>query len=195
MANNATVKIPGNVNFCGGELQNAKLQSLVSKETAAESEFWYDSVNHRPMYNNGTENREFGRIYSNGNGITLSNNTFAIDTSVVALKSDITTVYRAAGSVASASELPTLGASVLGNVYNATAEFNTTSDFVEGSGKKILVGNDIAVVNASTAANPSYKFSVMGDFIDISVLSICLQKKKLKLRDVEGLAHSHAVLA
>lgn len=168
MANNATVKIPGNVNFCGGELQNAKLQSLVSKETASEAEFWYDSVNHRPMYNNGTENREFGRIYSNGNGITLSNNTFAVDTSVVALKSDITTVYRAAGSVASASDLPTLGASVLGNVYNATAEFNTTSDFVEGSGKKILVGNDIAVVNAGTAANPSYKFSVMGDFIDIS---------------------------
>ena len=168
MSNKATVKIPGNANFCGGELQNAKLQSLVSKTSAAEAEFWYDSVNHRPMYNNGTEDREFGRIYSNGTGINLANNTFSIDSSVVALKSDITTVYRAAGPVASASDLPTLGASVLGNVYNATASFTTTSDFVEGSGKTIQVGNDIAVVNVGTASTPSYKFSVMGDFIDIS---------------------------
>ena len=168
MSNKATVKIPGNANFCGGELQNAKLQSLVSKTSAAEAEFWYDSVNHRPMYNNGTEDREFGRIYSNGTGINLANNTFSIDSSVVALKSDISTVYRASGPVASASDLPTLGASVLGNVYNATASFTTTSDFVEGAGKTIQVGNDIAVVDVGTGSSHSYKFSVMGDFIDIS---------------------------
>ena len=77
-------------------------------------------------------------------------------------------MYKAAGTVASASDLPTLSASVLGNVYNVTASFTSTSDFVEGSGKTIQVGNDIAVVDVGTGSSHSYKFSVMGDFVDLS---------------------------
>lgn len=90
------------------------------------------------------------------------------DSSNYALKTDLNKVYKAAGTVASASDLPTLSASVLGNVYNVTTAFTTTSDFAEGSGKTIQVGNDIAVVNTGTDANPVYKFSVLGDFVDIS---------------------------
>ena len=327
MTTNATVKIPGNANFCGGEIQNAKFQSLISKDNATEGEFWYDSVTHKPMYNNGTTNKEFGKEYSvftgadgtnvgtsglvpapnatdntkflcgdgtyktpegrnytfstgltndndtisvtnydrliknnahpnasnqiaiglnastnfsygyqvaigsytqtsgnycialgdqakMSNGVTnaiqigqgtndtsntfqvwsyklldkttglipderLSNNiakTSAIPTTVAeltdssnyALKTDINKVYKASGTVASASALPTLSASVLGNVYNVTTAFNTTSDFVEGAGKNINVGNDIAVVNIGTDSSPVYKFNVLGDFVDIS---------------------------
>ena len=90
------------------------------------------------------------------------------DSGNYALKSDLTAVYKAAGTVASASDLPTLSASVLGNVYNVTASFTSTSDFVEGSGKTIQVGNDIAVVDVGTGSSHSYKFSVMGDFVDLS---------------------------
>lgn len=325
MTTNATVKIPGNANFCGGEIQNAKFQSLISKENATEGEFWYDSVTHKPMYNNGTTNKEFGKEYSIftgadgtnagtsglvpapnstdntkflcgdgtyktpegttytfSTGLTNNNNTISVtdynrliknnadginkicigtnaminssygyqvaigsytethgqyctalgdsaktsiqvknaiqigqgtnntsdtfqawsyklldkttglipderlsnniaktsdipttvaqlsDSSNYALKTDINKVYKASGTVASASALPTLSASVLGNVYNVTTAFNTTSDFVEGAGKNINVGNDIAVVNIGTDSSPVYKFNVLGDFVDIS---------------------------
>ena len=90
------------------------------------------------------------------------------DASNYALKDDVVKVFNPSGSVASASDLPTLSATVLGNIYRVTTTFNTTSDFVEGSGKPIQAGNDIVVVNIGTDANPTYKFNVWGDFIDIS---------------------------
>lgn len=207
-----TIKFPGNGNFCGGEIQNVKFQSLTSApEDVTEARFWYDSVNHKPMFNNGTTNKEFGKeysaftgadgtnagaaglvpapgatdnvkflcgdgtyktptntTYSNGTGLTLTGTTFAIDLTTVALKSDIVKAYTPAGNVAAANELPTLSADVLGNVYHVTTSFSTTSDFVEGSGKTIKVGNDITVVNVGTEQSPSYKFNVYGDFIDVS---------------------------
>ena len=163
------IKLPGNVSCCGGEIQNVKMQSLAEPPgTPGLGQFWFDSTNNKPVWWNGTVAKDFGKEYSNGTGLTLTGTTFAVDSSVVALKSDITTVYKAAGPVASASDLPTLSASVLGNVYNVTTSFNTTSDFVEGSGKPIPVGNDIAVVDVGSGSSHSYKFSVMGDFIDLS---------------------------
>ncbi|MBQ2042192.1 MAG: hypothetical protein II485_03305, partial [Firmicutes bacterium] len=90
------------------------------------------------------------------------------DASNYALKDDVVKVFNPSGSVASASDLPTLSATVLGNIYRVTTTFNTTSDFVEGSGKPIQAGNDIVVVNIGTDASPTYKFNVWGDFIDIS---------------------------
>lgn len=90
------------------------------------------------------------------------------DANTYAKKTDVANIFSPSGSVASASDLPTLSASVLGNVYRVTTSFNTTSDFVEGSGKPLAVGNSIVVINVGTSANPSYKFDVYGDFIDIS---------------------------
>lgn len=211
MSENVVIRFPSNIDLCGGELINAKFPLLATTPTVSEGGFWYDSVNHVPMYYNGTAAKRFGIEYANftgadgthagaaglvpapaatdntkflrgdgtfavpsnttytaGNGLTLTGTSFSVNTSVVALKSDITTVYKAAGPVSSASGLPALSASVLGNVYNATASFTTTSDFVEGSGKTIQIGNDIAVVDVGTGGNHSYKFSVMGDFVDIS---------------------------
>lgn len=168
MTGSATVKIPANLSLCGGEIQNAKLQSLATKSNPVEADFWYDSVNHKPVYYNGSAVKDFGKEYSAGTGISLSGTTISIDTSTVALKSDLVTAYTPAGNVDSASDLPTLSASVLGKVYHVTTSFNTTSDFVEGSGKPIPVGNDITVVDVGTGSSHSYKFNVYGDFIDIS---------------------------
>ena len=72
MTGSPTINLPGNINLSGGEVQNAKLQSLTSKSSATEADFWYDSVNHRPKYHDGTDECEFGRIYSNGTGINIS---------------------------------------------------------------------------------------------------------------------------
>ena len=55
-------------------------------------------------------------------------------------------LYKPAGSATMAT-LPVLSASVIGNVYNMTEEFDTTSDFVEGAGKHYGVGSNVVVVD------------------------------------------------
>ena len=68
-------------------------------------------------------------------------------------------LYQPAGTVTFAN-LPALGASVLGFVYDVSDDFTTTADFVEGAGKKYGAHTDVAVVNIGTKANPVYKFNV-----------------------------------
>lgn len=83
------------------------------------------------------------------------------------IDSQISSVYKPAGSVAFAN-LPTLSASVLGNVYNVTDSFTTTNDFVEGSGKSYPAGTNVAVVDVGTGSTHSYKFDVLSGFVDLS---------------------------
>lgn len=79
----------------------------------------------------------------------------------------ITTTYKPGGSVAFAS-LPALNADHLGFVYNVTDAFTTTANFVEGAGKSFPAGTDVAIVDVGAAQNPSYKYNVMGGFVDLS---------------------------
>ena len=79
----------------------------------------------------------------------------------------IASVYKPAGSVAFAN-LPSLVSSVLGNVYNVTDSFTTTSDFVEGAGVTYPAGTNVAVVDIGTAETPVYKFDVLSGFVDLS---------------------------
>lgn len=79
----------------------------------------------------------------------------------------VSAVYKPAGSIAFAN-LPTLSASVLGNVYNVTNAFITTSDFVEGSGKSYPAGTNVVVVDTSATSTPSYKFDVLAGMVDLS---------------------------
>ena len=76
----------------------------------------------------------------------------------------ISSVYKPAGSVAFAS-LPTLASNVLGNVYNVTDAFTTTTDFVEGSGKSYPAGTNVVVVEPTSG---TYKFDVLAGFVDLS---------------------------
>lgn len=76
----------------------------------------------------------------------------------------VTAVYTPAGSVAFAS-LPTLAASVVGNVYNVTDSFTTTADFVEGMGKTYPAGTNVAVVEPESGV---YKFDAFSGVVDLS---------------------------
>ena len=76
----------------------------------------------------------------------------------------VSAVYKPAGSVAFAS-LPTLSASVLGNVYNVTDAFTTTSNFVEGAGNSYPAGTNVVVVDTGSS---TYKFDVLAGFVDLS---------------------------
>ena len=87
-----------------------------------------------------------------------------------AIDSALTSAYKPAGSIAFAS-LPTLSSSVFGNVYNITDSFTIDNRFVEydsGETKTYPAGSEVAVIDAGTVGSPSYKFSVMSGFIDLS---------------------------
>ena len=85
-----------------------------------------------------------------------------------AINAAISTTYKAGGSKDSVAELPALTAANEGFVYNMTAQFTTTADFVEGASKKHPAGTNVAIVNTGTAESPVYKYDVLAGFVDLS---------------------------
>ena len=79
----------------------------------------------------------------------------------------VSATYKPSGSCTFAN-LPTLAAGVLGNVYNVTDSFTTTSDFVEGSGKTYPANTNVVVVNVGTTQSPSYKFDALSGLVDLT---------------------------
>lgn len=76
----------------------------------------------------------------------------------------VSSTYKPAGSVTFAN-LPTLSASVVGNVYNVTDSFTTTTNFIEGAGNSYSAGTNVVVVDAGSG---TYKFDVLAGFVDLS---------------------------
>lgn len=74
-------------------------------------------------------------------------------------------VYRPAGNAATVSELGTLTATNIGKVYNMTAAFTTTADFLEGAGKSFPAGTNVVIVDAGSG---TYKYDVLSGFVDLS---------------------------
>ena len=95
---------------------------------------------------------------------TVSTNLVTSGAVQTAISNAISSVYKAAGSVAFAS-LPTLGSSIEGNVYNVTDAFTTTSDFVEGAGESYPAGTNVVCINTS---GTTYKWDVLAGFVDTS---------------------------
>ena len=78
------------VDFQQNELQNAVLQNLASApESPIAGQMYYNTVDQLVYTYNGTS-WITGKTYSEGNGIKITNGTIAVDTSVVALKTDLT---------------------------------------------------------------------------------------------------------
>lgn len=92
-------------------------------------------------------------------------NTFMNTTvpSTYAKKTDISTAYKARGSVSSVPN-PAAEDYVVGDVFNVTAAFTTTDNFVEGAGKQYPAGTNIVVVDVDGAA----KWDVLAGFVDLS---------------------------
>ena len=81
------------------------------------------------------------------------------------INSKIASAYKPGGTKTLAT-LPSLTADNLGFVYNMSADFTTTADFVEGAGKKFKAGVDVGIVNTGTDADPVYKYNVLAGFVD-----------------------------
>ena len=77
----------------------------------------------------------------------------------------VTGVIIPKGSISAISGLPTLTASHLGWMYNFSASFTTTSDFVEGTGQTYPAGTNVVVVEYTSG---TYKYDVFSGFVDTS---------------------------
>lgn len=106
-----------------------------------------------------------------------SNSTFAVgepteDSHVSTKKyvddtiaSQVSSVYKAKGSVADLSSLPTPDKAHDGFVYNIENEFTTTDLFVEGAGKTYPAGTNVVIVNTT---GTKYKYDVLAGMVDLS---------------------------
>ena len=80
------------------------------------------------------------------------------------IATQVSSVYKAKGSV-TFSELPTtLTSSQEGYVYNISEEFTTTALFIEGAGKIFPSGTNVVVIKEGTA----YKYDVLAGIVDLS---------------------------
>ena len=78
-------------------------------------------------------------------------------------------IYKPAGTKTCAELVSSLLiASNLGNVYNITDSGTTTADFVEGAGKPINAGANVAIVDIGTGGTSVYKFDLLAGIIDLS---------------------------
>lgn len=77
----------------------------------------------------------------------------------------ITSAYVPKGSAASVAALPALTTVTVGWVYNLEAAGETTADFLEGAGKKIPAGANIACVLNS---DDEKKWDVLSGFVDLT---------------------------
>lgn len=80
----------------------------------------------------------------------------------------VSSVYKPAGSVSAVSGLGSLTSANEGKVYNFTASFTTTSDFVEGSGNDYPAGTNVVIVNTASSGTAVYKYDVLAGFVDLS---------------------------
>ena len=80
------------------------------------------------------------------------------------LKEKFSSIGSAFTPKGSSSTIPSLTSSNIGDVYNMSSEFTTTSDFVEGDGITYPVGTNIICVNSSGTK----KWDVLSGFVNLS---------------------------
>ena len=75
------------------------------------------------------------------------------------------------GTVQNIAALPSLGVGTTakeGYVYNIVEEGTTTSDFVEGEGKVLRAGSNVAVINTAAEGDPVVlKFDILAGFFSV----------------------------
>lgn len=71
------------------------------------------------------------------------------------------------GVKANIAALPTVADEAVGNMYTVTTGGTTTSDFVEGAGKKLQDGENVVAVNVSSTSTPDMKWDIIGGVFEI----------------------------
>lgn len=161
--------------FGGNEIQNVVLQNLSITPTTniKAGRFWYDTANNKPMYHNGTTAKEFGKEYTQGTGISISGSEIAIDTSVVAQKTDLLSYVPTSRTIN--------GKSLTGNISLTASDVGAvpTSRTINGnalSANITLDADDVGALADSTKYGAS---------IDVS-LNTTDYKLTISLKDQDG---------
>ena len=98
--------------------------------------------------------------------ITLNGDSTTYGSVDFKINSAISGVYRAKGSCTFES-LQAIAFPQIGDVYNISNEFTTTSSFIDGDGKKYPAGTNVVCVN-STIENASPYWDVLAGMVDLS---------------------------
>lgn len=97
----------------------------------------------------------------NGHELTGGDNT--ADSLGLALKTDVTAVYRIKGS-STFAQLPGLNDAQVGDTWNVSDGFTTTADFMEGAGVTYSAGTNIVCVDD----NGARKWDAMAGMLQLS---------------------------
>lgn len=175
-------EIPANIYTPGAELQNTKFWMLQENPTTLlEGLPWYDSVNHVPKYYDGTSVKEFGRVYTNGTGISISaQNVISVNLSATDIPSLASNKITAMTGYTIASSVAAIGTSDSLNTAIGKLEYHlnnlSTSDIPDLSGTYLLASlkganNGVASLGADGKVPNSQLPGFVDDVIDSYIVS------------------------
>ena len=104
------------------------------------------------------------------------------------IASQVSSVYKAKGSIANISALAAPSKSYEGFVYNIETEFTTTANFIDGAGKVYPAGTNVVCINTT---GTTYKWDVLAGVVDLSTYATTnaltggLAKKQDKFADLD----------
>lgn len=114
--------IPANIETPYGELQKTKFWMIQgSPTTLVEGLPWYDSTAHLPKYYDGTSVKEFGKVYTNGTGISIVNNEISVTDPVLINKTSVSTSLTLVGTATSAISAVNIGYNASTSGYSSVA--------------------------------------------------------------------------
>lgn len=114
--------IPANIETPYGELQKTKFWMIQgSPTTLVEGLPWYDSTAHLPKFYDGTSVKEFGKVYTNGTGINISNNEISVADPVLQNKASGTYSLSLLGTGTSAISAINIGYNSSTSGYSSVA--------------------------------------------------------------------------
>ena len=146
----------------GGATSLSELEDVNISEPSDGQIMLYDSENHEWV------NDDLGdAAFKDTTNAVTSGSTALVESGAVksAIDAAVVSAYKAGGAKTCA-ELTSalLVAANEGMVYNMSDTGTTTADFIEGAGKEIGIGSDVAVIKVGNA----YKFNLLPGIIDTS---------------------------
>lgn len=135
-----------------------------------------DGASDRELDLKDVNDNTVGQIIIQNDGIFITNvknptsssqKDYAVNKGFVenAIATQVSSVYKAKGSIPTIADLPTPSKETEGFVYNIESEFTTNSNFVEGVGKTYPAGTNVVIVNTTST---EYKYDVLAGMVDLS---------------------------
>ena len=135
-----------------------------------------DGASDRKLDLKDVNGNTVGQIIIQNDGIFITNvknptsssqTDYAVNKGFVenAIATQVSSVYKAKGSIPTISDLPTPSKVTEGFVYNIESEFTTNSNFVEGVGKTYPAGTNVVIVNTT---GTTYKYDVLAGMVDLT---------------------------